>query len=174
MALGFAGCASQGGLRLPDGGAADRGEVGVASWYGPGFHGRRTAGGERFDSRGLSAAHRTLALGSLVRVTNITDGRSIVLRINDRGPYVRGRIIDLSYGAADALGIVRQGLARVRVEPLDLPAGSRTLVAKRRGRRSARRLRTVAERAKRPAPKRRIAASLSAASTATAAQPGRR
>ena len=122
-----AGCASRGGLS-PQG----PGEIGLASWYGPGFHGRRSANGERFDANGLSAAHRTLGLGTRVRVTNLANGRSVVLRITDRGPYVRGRIIDLSYGAARRLGIVRRGLARVRVEPLDPPARGRAFVTKAR------------------------------------------
>jgi rare lipoprotein A len=139
VALGAAGCSLRGGP--PSEGV---GQVGLASWYGPGFHWRRTASGERFDARGLSAAHRTLAFGTRVRVTNLADGQSIVLRITDRGPFVRGRIIDLSYGAARALGIVRRGVARVRVEPLDPPAApSRAFVAKARARGKSRGPRAV-------------------------------
>jgi rare lipoprotein A len=89
-------------------------ETGIASWYGPGFHGRRTASGERYNQYGISCAHKTLRLGSIVRVTDLRSGRSIRCRINDRGPYVRGRIIDLSKGAARALGM--RGLAKVRVD----------------------------------------------------------
>lgn len=89
-------------------------ETGIASWYGPGFHGRRTASGERYNQYGISCAHKTLRLGSIVRVTDLRTGRSIRCRINDRGPYVRGRIIDLSRGAARALGM--RGLSKVRVE----------------------------------------------------------
>ena len=91
-------------------------QVGLASWYGPGFHGRLTASGERFNQNDLTAAHRKLPLGSEVRVTNLENGRSIVVEINDRGPYVAGRVIDLSKAAARRLGIVEEGLAKVRVE----------------------------------------------------------
>jgi rare lipoprotein A len=91
-------------------------QVGLASWYGPGFHGRRTASGDRFDQNDLTAAHRKLPLGSEVRVTNLENGRSIVVEINDRGPYVAGRVIDLSKAAARRLGMVDDGVARVRIE----------------------------------------------------------
>jgi len=91
-------------------------QVGTASWYGPGFHGRRTASGERFDQNALTAAHRKLPLGSEVKVTNLDNGRSIIVEINDRGPYKKGRVIDLSKGAARKLGIVDDGLATVRIE----------------------------------------------------------
>jgi rare lipoprotein A len=91
-------------------------QVGVASWYGPGFHGRRTASGEIFDQDELTAAHRRLPLGTEVKVTNLENGRSILVEINDRGPYVKGRVIDLSRAAARRLGIVEEGLGRVRIE----------------------------------------------------------
>jgi rare lipoprotein A len=91
-------------------------QVGIASWYGPGFHGRRTASGARFDQNDLTAAHRRLPLGAEVKVTNLDNGRSILVEINDRGPYVAGRVIDLSEGAANRLGIVEDGLAKVRIE----------------------------------------------------------
>lgn len=91
-------------------------QVGLASWYGPGFHGRLTASGDRFDQNDLTAAHRKLPLGSEVKVTNLENGRSIVVEINDRGPYVAGRVIDLSKAAARRLGIIEEGLAKVRVE----------------------------------------------------------
>lgn len=94
-------------------------QLGRASWYGPRFHGRRTANGERFNKFHLTAAHRTLPFGTRVRVTNLQNGRSIVVRINDRGPYIRGRIIDLSYAAARELGMHRQGVIQVKVERLD-------------------------------------------------------
>ncbi|HEX4183964.1 MAG TPA: septal ring lytic transglycosylase RlpA family protein [Caulobacteraceae bacterium] len=90
-------------------------EVGLASWYGAAEHNRHTADGEMFDQFGLSAAHRTLPLPSIVEVTNLANGRTIRLRLNDRGPFVDGRLIDLSRGAAQQLGFDRQGLARVRV-----------------------------------------------------------
>ncbi|WP_337869684.1 septal ring lytic transglycosylase RlpA family protein [Meiothermus sp.] len=94
-------------------------QLGRASWYGPRFHGRRTANGERFNKFHLTAAHRTLPFGTRVRITNLQNGRSIVVRINDRGPYIRGRIIDLSYEAARRLGMHRQGVIQVKVEILD-------------------------------------------------------
>lgn len=97
--------------------------VGVASWYGPGFHGRRTATGERYDQHRLTAAHRTWPLGTAVRVTHLESGRSVVVRINDRGPFVDDREIDLSYGAARQLGMVQQGTARVRLDPILDPDG---------------------------------------------------
>ncbi|MDJ0893545.1 MAG: septal ring lytic transglycosylase RlpA family protein [Alphaproteobacteria bacterium] len=90
--------------------------VGVASWYGRRFHGRRTANGERYDMYAMTAAHQTLPFGALVRVTNLENGRSVVLRINDRGPFKDGRIIDVSRSGAAQLNFVRAGLARVRVD----------------------------------------------------------
>ena len=89
---------------------------GIASWYGPDFHGRLTANGEVYDMHALSAAHPTMPLPSYARVTNLENGRSIVVRVNDRGPYARNRIIDLSIGTAKALNTYGKGLARVRVE----------------------------------------------------------
>ncbi|MFE1598685.1 septal ring lytic transglycosylase RlpA family protein [Methylobacterium sp. ID0610] len=91
-------------------------QSGAASWYGPGFQGRRTANGERFNTHAYTAAHRSLPFGSRVRVTNTTNGRSVVVRINDRGPYVGGRVIDLSQASARAIGI--QGVSRVRLSRL--------------------------------------------------------
>ena len=90
-------------------------EEGVASWYGPGFHGKPTASGEIFDMHALTAAHRTLPLGTMVEIRNLENGRTTVARINDRGPHKRGRIVDLSLGAAEELGIERSGIARVRL-----------------------------------------------------------
>src|SRR3984957_18321542 len=94
----------------------DYDETGIASWYGPTFHGKHTANGETFDSGALTAAHRTLPMPVNVRVTNLDNGRSIVLRVNDRGPYARGRIIDVSARAAQLLGYDVIGTARVRVQ----------------------------------------------------------
>lgn len=90
-------------------------QVGNASWYGKSFHGRATASGEDFDMFELTAAHRELRLGSLVRVTNLHNGKSVVVRVNDRGPFVKGRILDLSYGAARMLDFHR-GVERVRLD----------------------------------------------------------
>jgi len=94
-------------------------QTGMASWYGRDFHGKLTANGERYDMHALSAAHKTLPLPSLVRVTNLENGRSVVVRVNDRGPFVKRRLIDLSWAAANALGYAGQGTARVRVQSLD-------------------------------------------------------
>ncbi len=92
---------------------------GKASYYGSRHHGRRTASGERFDQHALTAAHRTLPFGTRVKVTNLNNDRTVVVRINDRGPHIRGRIIDLSREAAERLGMLRAGVAPVRVESLD-------------------------------------------------------
>lgn len=94
----------------------DYDEVGIASWYGAYFHGRPTANGERFDKDEISAAHKTLPLPSIVKVTNLENGRAMEIRVNDRGPFVGERIIDLSEGAARALGFRENGLAKVRVQ----------------------------------------------------------
>jgi rare lipoprotein A len=94
-------------------------QVGTASWYGADFHGRRTASGERFDQRAFTAASRSFPIGSHVHVTNLANGRSVVVRVNDRGPFARGRVIDVSHAAAVALGMVARGTARVRVEAID-------------------------------------------------------
>ncbi|WP_332676534.1 septal ring lytic transglycosylase RlpA family protein [Brevundimonas sp.] len=93
-------------------------ETGAASWYGDQFNGRPTATGERFDMHALTAAHRTLPLPGLVEVTNLANGRRIVARVNDRGPFVEGRIIDLSRGSAEALGLLQTGTGEVRVRYL--------------------------------------------------------
>ena len=93
-------------------------EVGVASWYGPEFHGRRTSNREVFDMNEMTAAHKTLPFGTRVMVTNLDNDRTAVVRINDRGPFVKGRIIDVSYAAARVLGMVGPGTARVRIEVL--------------------------------------------------------
>jgi len=89
---------------------------GTASWYGPKFHGKKTASGEIYDQNKLTAAHKTVPLGSKARVTNLDNGNTVEVEINDRGPFVQGRIIDLSRAAARALGFVESGTAPVRVE----------------------------------------------------------
>ena len=94
-------------------------ETGTASWYGKEFHGKKTASGEFFDSEGISAAHRTLPLGTLVHVTNLDNFKSIKVKINDRGPFIKSRILDLSYGAARELGFTAQGTIQVKIETLD-------------------------------------------------------
>jgi rare lipoprotein A len=109
-------------VRLAEPAKRPRAQLGLASYYGPGFHGRETASGRIFDQREMVAAHRTLPLGTLVRVTNLRNGRSVRLRVIDRGPYGRnfrkGTIIDVSKGAARRLNFLRDGLVRVRVETL--------------------------------------------------------
>ena len=102
--------------------------TGEASWYGPNFHGRLTANGELFDENELTAAHITLPLPSVVRVTNLDNGRALTLRVNDRGPFIDGRILDVSKKAAKLLGFFRAGIARVRVQVLE--SESRALAAK--------------------------------------------
>lgn len=109
----------------------DYDETGIASWYGSKFHGRKTANGEIYDMNTVSAAHKTLPLPTMVRVTNLENGRSLKLRINDRGPYAHGRIIDLSRRSSQLLGFQRQGTARVRVTVLSNE--SRALAARLKG-----------------------------------------
>lgn len=94
---------------------------GKASWYGPGFAGRKTANGERFDPSKLTAAHRTLPFNTTVKVTNVENGKSVIVRINDRGPFIRGRIIDLSKVAAEKIGLLRQGVTNVEIVTLNSP-----------------------------------------------------
>lgn len=89
---------------------------GKASWYGPGFHGRKTASGERFNQGAMTCAHRKLPFGSKVRVTNLENDRSVVVIVNDRGPFIQGRIVDLSRKAAQEIDMIRTGTAPVRVE----------------------------------------------------------
>jgi rare lipoprotein A len=95
-------------------------QIGTASWYGGKFHGRLTASGTRFDKRRLTAAHRTLPLGTKARIVNLENGRSVEVTVTDRGPYVRGRIIDLSEKAAQLLGMEKSGLAAVSIEISDV------------------------------------------------------
>ncbi len=99
--------------------AGPRCEEGTASWYGEWHHGRLTASGAPFDMYGLTAAHRTMPLGSLARVTSLRSGKSVVVVVNDRGPYLPYRVIDLSFGAARELGIVQSGLEDVRIEVIE-------------------------------------------------------
>jgi rare lipoprotein A len=93
--------------------------TGVASWYGPGFHGRRSANGEVYNQNSMTAAHRSLPFGTNVQVTNLNNGRSVIVRITDRGPFVRGRVIDLSAAAARVLGVMQSGVAPVQLNVLD-------------------------------------------------------
>ncbi|MFN8542611.1 MAG: septal ring lytic transglycosylase RlpA family protein [Candidatus Binatia bacterium] len=111
-------------------------QTGTASWYGPGFHGKRTANGEVFDQYELTAAHPSLPLGTRAVVTNLDNGRSVEVRINDRGPFVGGRVIDLSYAAARVIGMVGPGTGPVRIEvlesgPVPMPRRERVRVASR-------------------------------------------
>ena len=97
-------------------------QTGKASWYGPGFHGKKTSSGERFDMNTLSAAHRTLPIPSYARVTNLSNGKSVIVRINDRGPFHGNRVMDVSKAAAKELGFIHTGTANVKVEQI-LPNG---------------------------------------------------
>lgn len=106
-------------------------ETGIASWYGPGFHGSRTASGETFDTNELSAAHRTLQMPSFVRVTNLENGRSIIVRVNDRGPFSKARVIDVSSRAADLLQMKGKGTARVKLQLLSEESKAVAEAAKR-------------------------------------------
>jgi rare lipoprotein A len=96
-------------------------ETGIASWYGAPYHNRRGSNGEIYDMNAMTAAHRTLPLGSIVRVTNLVSGKSAVVRITDRGPFIEGRIIDLSQAAAKQIGLVQKGTGQIRVEVLKTP-----------------------------------------------------
>jgi len=109
----LAGCASSSSRGTTRGGGVS--ESGVASYYAHKYHGRTTASGERFDMNDMTAAHKTLPFGTRVRVTNVSNGKSVTVRINDRGPFVKGRVIDLSLAAAKKLDMVNAGLAQVRL-----------------------------------------------------------
>ncbi len=106
--------AANGYPKHPDSGKYDL--DGKASWYGPGLNGNKTASGEVFDMYGMSAAHKKLPFGSIVVVTNEENGKSVVVRINDRGPFVKGRVIDLSYGAAYLIDMLRAGVVKTHIE----------------------------------------------------------
>jgi len=97
-------------------------ETGMASWYGPPYHNRKGSNGEVYNMHAMTAAHRTLPLGSIVRVTNVKTGRSTVVRITDRGPFIEGRVLDLSLGAAKAVDVWQPGVARVRLDVLKMPS----------------------------------------------------
>lgn len=96
---------------------------GIASWYGEPFHGRATASGEIYDMHGLTAAHRELPLGTVVHVRNLDNGRTVTVRVNDRGPFIRGRVLDLSYGAAQKIGLVGPGTAKIELRVTELGSG---------------------------------------------------
>lgn len=100
-----------------------------SSWYGPGFHGKKTANGEIYDQMALTAAHKSLKFGTLLKVTNPRNGRSVIVRINDRGPYIEGRDLDLSKAAAKELGLMRRGVARMKVEEIRVDGITSPIVA---------------------------------------------
>ncbi len=106
-------------------------ETGIASWYGPNFHGKKTANGEVFDMNEITAAHKTLQIPSIVRVTNLENGRSLIVRVNDRGPFKRGRVIDLSRRSAELLGMKNKGTAKVKLQLLSQESRAVALAAKR-------------------------------------------
>jgi len=97
----------------------DKGSM-KASWYGPGFHGQKTANGEVYDQNSFTAAHKSLKFGTLLKITNLKNSKSVVVRINDRGPYIYGRDLDLSKAAALELGMVRKGVAKIKVEEIKI------------------------------------------------------
>jgi rare lipoprotein A len=109
-------------IEVPSGAKPIFEETGMASWYGAPYHNRRGSNGEVYNMHAMTAAHRTLPLGSIVRVTNVKTGHSAVVRITDRGPFVEGRIVDLSLAAAKALDVYLPGIAKVRLEVLDSPS----------------------------------------------------
>lgn len=112
------------GLGGPKKSSSDKDALsGMASWYGGKFHGRRTANGEKYNMNGISAAHKTLPFGTVVRVTNLNNGRTIDVRINDRGPFIKGRIIDLSKGAAKKIDMINDGVIPVKLQVLKYGSG---------------------------------------------------
>lgn len=111
-----AGCSGERQDSAPDPARPAYVEKGLASWYGKAFAGRRTASGERFDPTAMTAAHPTLPFGSMLRVTNLSNGRSVMVRVNDRGPFVRGRVLDCSEAAASELGFRAKGVAHVAID----------------------------------------------------------
>ncbi len=120
LLAGLTGCASS--YTRPAEGTTQRG---MASWYGEPFHGRLTANGETYDMHGFTAAHRELPLGTWVEVTHLDNGRKLKVRVNDRGPFIRGRILDLSYGAAKKLDMVNEGVAKIELRVLEVGDGRR-------------------------------------------------
>lgn len=122
------GCARRSTAKLPAPAKAGATETGIASWYGAPYHGRRAASGEIYDQEQFTAAHRTLPFGTWVEVTDLDNGKRVEVRINDRGPFARGRIIDLSFAAARRIEMVRAGTARVRLKIIEPPEVERYAV----------------------------------------------
>jgi peptidoglycan lytic transglycosylase len=114
-------------VRGPEWPAGQLSQTGIASWYGPGFHGKATASGDIYNQNDLTAAHQTLPLGTRVMVTNLENGRSTEVTINDRGPFAKNRIIDLSYSAAQSIDMVGPGTALVRIDVIDSPVKIQTI-----------------------------------------------
>src|SRR5688500_3183014 len=128
IVIGVAACSLPPSRIPPPVTATRASQTGIASWYGPGFHGKTTASGVIYNQHDLTAAHQTLPLGTRVLVTNLDNGRSIEVLINDRGPFAKGRIIDLSFAAGEALGMIRPGTIPVRIEVVDSGADKITLI----------------------------------------------
>jgi rare lipoprotein A len=126
MMLATAGCGRRSSARLPAPARIGSTETGIASWYGVPYHGRQTASGEIFDMESPTAAHRALPFQTWVEITNLSNGKRVDVRITDRGPFVRGRIIDLSMAAARQIDMVRAGTARVRLKVIDPPSSAQT------------------------------------------------
>jgi len=116
LAAMLVGCGAIFGTGMP---CKGRPQTGTASWYGKKYHGRKTACGEIFDMHKLTAAHKKLPLGTMVKVTNLKNGKCVVVKVNDRGPFVRGRIIDLSYAAAEKIGMLKDGITKVKIEVIN-------------------------------------------------------
>ena len=123
ISLFLCGCATTGGNAYPDHSFASQTleDTGIASYYSDSLHGRSTASGEPYDKYELTAAHRKLKFGTWVKVTNLTNDQAVIVRINDRGPFVRGRVIDLSRQAAEEVGLIGPGLAQVKLEIVSPP-----------------------------------------------------
>ncbi len=132
LTIAFAGCGGAAANTRPRKGQLQRGK---ASWYGKKWHGRKTASGEPFDRRKLTAAHKRLPFGTIVRVTNLRNRRSVRVRINDRGPYIKGRIIDVSEAAARRLKMLRAGVVPVKIEIIRVPRRKPRRKPRRRRRR---------------------------------------
>jgi peptidoglycan lytic transglycosylase len=107
-------------------------QIGLASWYGSHWHGKKTASGKPFNMRGYTAAHRSLPLGTVAKVTNLENGKGVIVKINDRGPYIKGRIIDLSHAAARSIGLLKGGTVKVKVQVIAMPGRRGNLQASNR------------------------------------------
>lgn len=118
VVLIFAGCATRPHVKIPDPEKPFFTQEGMASWYGPGFHGRKTSSGERYDQNHLTCAHKTLPFGTILRITNLKNGQTVHVRVTDRGPFIPRRVVDLSRLAAEQIDLIQPGSALVRLEAI--------------------------------------------------------